>query len=450
VFTAGICPTTDNISVRFIEWYYLITWMLLDLYFSLTFQKVSQQSQLLLQSAYKLSLHELRQNNNKLNDQSAKSQTSETYVTPLRRFFGQLPSLQKKDSNETIDGSDIMQLLAERQKKARRYYSIASWCGVALGMLLIAYYLFAIYYLFGHEQGLIQSILITICIILGCHFFFGGLSLTPIKLTRYQSLISRCFGMIYLVAILLAAVLSGDFLIYVAAYLWPISAVLIASDFSRNSPDKKVSLFNPDTVHYQKNHEAERKEISFIMQWSFFRFFALTCACGSFFISLFSGLYLPLTFTIVILVCSISISGYLPSNRFGYYSALSLFYIFVLGLAIILTIITPVYWGRSTSMISTSFVQKDHESLAYSSSFTDSQGLYLSFEAAKSKSDNHAALKYWLDSLPASQNRIYFDVRDDLVLVKKIGLVYCLIVNIRRFATKNMHFPPFSLQRAFL
>jgi MFS family permease len=368
----------------------------------------------------------LRENNKKLGNQPIKPQTLDTYVTPLRQFFGQNPALQKRDSNKTLDGSEIIHLLAERQKKYMRYYSIASWCGFSVGSLLIAYYLFAIYYLFGHEKGLIQSIIITICIIFISHFFFGGLSLKPVGLTRNQSILSIGFGLIYLVASILAVSLSGDLSIYIAAYLWPICAVLVASDFSRNTPDKTASLINPDTVNYQNQHESPevtRRDIFFNIQWSFFRYLALTCAFGSFLISLFSGLYLPLSITVVILVSSVSISGYLPLNRFGYYSGLFLGYIIVLALCVIVAFITPIFWGKSADMLSTTFVQKDYERISYSTSLTDSQGLYFAFEGAKRRSDDYNAFKSWLDLLPASENRIYFDVQDDLAMVRNIGQV---------------------------
>lgn len=242
-FTVGICPINGLITIRFFEWYYFITWMLLDLYFSLTFQKVLRQSQLLLQTAYNLSIHEPRKHIKNSNNQSAPPQN---FITPLRQFFGDLPPLHKKDSNETLDGSEILHLLAERQNKVNRYYSYASWCGFSVGALLIAYYLLAIYYLYGYEKGLIQSIIISMCIVLVCHFFFGGLGLKPKKWSRNQSVVSIGFGLTYLITFILAVVLSGDYSIYVSAYLWPICAIFVTIDFSRTNTDKTKNLINPN------------------------------------------------------------------------------------------------------------------------------------------------------------------------------------------------------------
>lgn len=416
VFTVGICPINDSISIRFFEWYYFITWTLLDLYFSLTFQKVLRQNQLLLQSAYNLSIHEPRQKLQNSNDQPATP-----YITPLRQFFGDLPPLHKKDSNETLDGSDIMHLLAERQNRVNRYYSIASWSGFSLGTLIVAYYLFAIYFLYGHEKGLIQSIVISVCIVLVTHFFFGGLGLTPLKWSRNQSLVSIAFGLGYIITLVLAVVLSGDFSIYISAYLWPICTVLVTVDFSRNNADKRMSLIKPNTDKVDSHLETSPESLN--LQWTFFRYLALTSLCGSFFISLFSGLYLPLALMIIILVSSISISGYLPSYRWGYFLTVSLSFLLVLMVSCLLAVFVPIFWGRSNQTPSTAFIQKDYSSIVYRDSFTDSQAIYIPFDAAKRKSENYTLLISWLHSLPATRNRIYFDVQDSLYVMKNLGVV---------------------------
>lgn len=126
---------------------------------------------------------------------------------------------------------------------------------------------------------------------------------------------------------------------------------------------------------------------------------------------------------IVILVFSISVSGYLPSYRWGYILTLSILFAIVLVVSSLLVFVTPLFCGRPSNVLSSAFIQKDYPSIIYSNSFTDSQAIYLPFDAAKRKSENYAELISWLNSLPASNNRIYFDVQDSLDVVKNIGLV---------------------------
>ena len=433
MFSIGICPITDNISIRFYEWYYFISLMLMNLYFALTFQKVLNESQLNLESKFMIKLEEPRKTSVLKSDNQA--DTSQNYLTPLRRFFGDLPPLVKMDSNKTLDGSNMEQVLSKRQKKIKYYYSTALWSGVSFGTLLIAYYLFAIYYLFGHEKGLIQSIVVSVGIILTSHFFFGGLGLSPIKWTRNQSITSYIFGVSYIITIILAVVLSGDFSIYVSAYLWPVCTILVACDPSRNNPDKSKSLINPGILDTPEEFNSENRfgdlknEVSSNVKWIFFRYLALSSIFGSFFISLCSGLYLPLSLMLVIIAVSIAISGYLPTNRWWYLLAHGGALVVFIVMSMIVAFITPLFWGRSIndSGVSTSFVQIDQTPSIYSNSLTESQGIYIKFHSAKQRAGNLAEFKLWLDSLPSVQNRIFFDIDDDLLMMKSLGSVRKII-----------------------
>ena len=213
------------------------------MYFALTFQKVTYE----YQSQFNFIDHfnadqPWKHTNTDNSDKRHSVSAQKILITPLRQFFGELPPLIKGDSDGTLDGSNLLDAMSKREKKIRSYYSISTWCGICLGLLLVAYYLFAIYYLFGHEKGLIHSIIITICIALFSHFFFGGFSLRPMQLSKNQSKASYGLGIFYSIIAIIAVTESGDFSLYISASLWPLCCVLLVNDPFRHNQEKKTTL----------------------------------------------------------------------------------------------------------------------------------------------------------------------------------------------------------------